>query len=181
MGAMVFLVLISWAICGLVAAGVWQSKGGSYGAGFWLGAVLGFLGLFYVAFAQPDERRTMSSEASYVGGTALTRPRNPATKTCPRCAEDVKSAAAVCRFCGYEFPVVAFEAQPPAHELDVFEGAEISDIREHAFGVLWGKTPNAEVVYKESEAGPWVIFDKTKTGLVPPAGYLTSPKPSPLA
>lgn len=25
------------------------------------------------------------------------------TKTCPRCAEDVKSAATVCRFCGHEF------------------------------------------------------------------------------
>jgi hypothetical protein len=24
-------------------------------------------------------------------------------KTCPRCAEGVKGAAAVCRFCGYEF------------------------------------------------------------------------------
>lgn len=25
------------------------------------------------------------------------------TKRCPRCAEDVKGAAAVCRFCGHEF------------------------------------------------------------------------------
>ncbi len=27
----------------------------------------------------------------------------PATKVCPRCAEDVKVAAAVCRYCGHEF------------------------------------------------------------------------------
>ena len=27
----------------------------------------------------------------------------PDTKTCPRCAEDVKGAALVCRYCGHEF------------------------------------------------------------------------------
>jgi len=29
--------------------------------------------------------------------------RQPGTKVCPQCAEEVKSAALVCRFCHYEF------------------------------------------------------------------------------
>ncbi len=172
--------LIAWAICGFVAAGVWQSKGGSYGAGFCLGALLGCLGLFYVAFAQPKDSSAGSSNATYVGNSALSRPRPPATKTCPRCAEEVKDAAAVCRFCTYEFPAPepAVVAEP---ELDVFGGVDVFDVREHAFGVMWGRTADNEVVYKESHARPWVLFDKSKTSLVPPPAYLTSPRPSPLA
>ena len=33
----------------------------------------------------------------------LTTPE-PAMKTCPMCAEDVRAAARICRFCRYEFP-----------------------------------------------------------------------------
>ena len=33
----------------------------------------------------------------------VVEPLPPDTKVCPRCAETVKSAALVCRFCGYEF------------------------------------------------------------------------------
>jgi hypothetical protein len=30
--------------------------------------------------------------------------RNAGTKACPQCAEQIKAAALVCRFCGYSFP-----------------------------------------------------------------------------
>lgn len=42
-------------------------------------------------------------------------PTTPATaeKTCPRCAETIKAAARVCRFCGHEF-----EEQPEAKRFD---------------------------------------------------------------
>jgi multisubunit Na+/H+ antiporter MnhG subunit len=34
---------------------------------------------------------------------------NPIEKNCPRCAESVKAAAVVCRFCGYEFSTLTVE------------------------------------------------------------------------
>lgn len=51
----------------------------------------------------------------------FTRRRADATKTCTRCAEKIKAAALVCRYCGQEFeaPVVPV-AQPPAPEAQRF-------------------------------------------------------------
>jgi hypothetical protein len=37
------------------------------------------------------------------GATAAPAPGGPETKTCPMCAEDVKAAAVLCRFCGHRF------------------------------------------------------------------------------
>ena len=37
------------------------------------------------------------------GATAVPTSGGPETKTCPMCAEDVKAAAVLCRFCGHRF------------------------------------------------------------------------------
>jgi hypothetical protein len=49
----------------------------------------------------------------------------PATKVCPRCAEDVKAAALVCRFCGHAFDAaspdkttLASPARPTSQDTD---------------------------------------------------------------
>jgi hypothetical protein len=48
------LLLLIWVGFGIVAGAVWQSKGGSFGAGFLIGGILGIFGLIIVALAKPS-------------------------------------------------------------------------------------------------------------------------------
>src|SRR5450756_2794928 len=46
---------------------------------------------------------------------AVTEPAaDPQTKVCPQCAEEVKAAALICRFCRYEFGPLPDEPAPSA-------------------------------------------------------------------
>jgi predicted Zn-ribbon and HTH transcriptional regulator len=74
---------------------------GAYGCGAFILALLlcfvliGFIVFLYMLIVKPDGTLTVTYEyrdASVSG-----------EKICPRCAETVKVAAAVCRFCGHEF------------------------------------------------------------------------------
>src|ERR1700682_5735388 len=51
MAAGLVVYVVSCIVVGVVAGAVWQSKGGTFWGGFWFGALLHLLGLFYVGFA----------------------------------------------------------------------------------------------------------------------------------
>lgn len=82
---------------------------GSYGCGSFLLAlilcilIIGFIVFIYMLIVKPDGTLSVTYEFREVKNNLnLIRSEE---KTCPKCAEQVKLAAKVCRFCGHDFSV----------------------------------------------------------------------------
>ena len=101
---------LSWlclwiAIGGAVGAALGASKDRT-GAGFALGALLGIIGWIIVATLEPSggERRRRVEETAQIMRAEVVESDDGSRRTCPWCAEFIKPAAVVCRFCGRDLP-----------------------------------------------------------------------------
>lgn len=83
--------IIFWIICGGLAAMIASSRGGSGVVGFFVGLLLGPLGVV-IAFFLGGEK---AKEEKQLGSGER--------KKCPRCAELVQPEALICKHCGHEF------------------------------------------------------------------------------
>ena len=90
-GSILFVAFMIGCICGGIAAAIASSKGGSGLGAFFVGLLLGPIGVLIACF-MGDPQRLAETQAAQGG-----------RKKCPRCAELVMADAQVCRFCGYEF------------------------------------------------------------------------------
>ena len=93
------IIILFW--IGLaIAVGVFASNRGRSGFGWFLLAVLisPLLGGIFLLLA-----KNLTPQIPQVVTIARSDDDFDYTKKCPRCAEDVKRAAQVCRFCGHEF------------------------------------------------------------------------------
>lgn len=82
--------LILWGLCGFIGGCVASSKGNSFMGGFFVGLILGPIGWIISA---------LMSGPPLPQSIQVTVNNTPELKVCPYCAEQIKAAATICRFC----------------------------------------------------------------------------------
>ncbi len=110
-GAIFFGVAIVWLACGFGCAAIASSKKKSAFGWFWLGLILGIIGVLIIGFMKAEDKpvpkighreyeRNVGGVATLVKASEDTDERFP----CPSCAEMVLVQAKVCRYCGRDLP-----------------------------------------------------------------------------
>lgn len=170
---LVWGVLIVFAL-GLTAGSIAQSKGKSFAVYFLLGALIPIVGVI-LAIALPPNREEIERRELAVGNQ----------KTCPFCAELIRSEASVCRFCGRDLPVgqrasgVVFEEawaaqltpavrkRVPAvgERIEMLFGKPLLETRDaRAARVTWASQSSYVTVVRADQDWAWVQTDDGEEG-----------------
>lgn len=97
-----------WVAFGVVCAFVAPSRGRSGLGWFFLGVLFSVFALIVLLALPSKAEQETDYQPTFLSETPRpTLVADDPTKTCPRCAETVKAAALVCRFCGNEFAPTA--------------------------------------------------------------------------
>jgi hypothetical protein len=116
-------VLLLWPIVGGIVGYLIGRPKGRRVEGTLLGALFSFVGWIIVALIPPAL------------GFSDTGPIGP-QRTCPSCAEAVKAAAIVCRFCGRDLPAVETVQPPPGWEVGQAEYDQLRSLHPHHLDAL---------------------------------------------
>jgi hypothetical protein len=106
-------VVVLMAISGTIGAAIAEGNHRDTTAGFWLGALLGPLGWLLALLVPNDPEVAARANARAIAQVAAAQqafPKQPVTgpssnpqlRACPWCAEGIKAAAIICRFCQRE-------------------------------------------------------------------------------
>jgi hypothetical protein len=87
-----FTIGVAWVGLALTTAAIYKAKGRRFFTGLVWGALCAAFAVIY-AVAMPVDSESLGKEAQARG----------TVKECPACAELVRAAANVCRYCGQEF------------------------------------------------------------------------------
>lgn len=117
-GVVVLIWVLAGAVCGVAGFLIGNLKGRNV-AGFWLGFLFGVFGLIVIAVLPPtpvaEAERLAQIDAAVDAlsdGPSESRAA-PTRRSCPWCAESIKPAAVVCRYCGRDVePLAAAVASP---------------------------------------------------------------------
>jgi len=92
--------VITWAVCALIGWAIGNSKGCPT-AGFFLGLLLGLIGLIIIAVMRLTPEYEAAQRADAIAHAPAVEPLQSSQqlRACPWCAEPIQPAAKICRYC----------------------------------------------------------------------------------